>query len=62
MSMGHGDAERMYDFCVLSGFNPVPWQLEFLKNLEQQAMDEKFVGIVAASGKSGEPRGSNKQY
>lgn len=52
MTMGHGDAVRMYDFCVLNGFNPVPWQLAFLQKLEQQAMDEQFAAIVGAAGVS----------
>jgi hypothetical protein len=44
--MGHGDAERMYDACVLAGLNPVPWQFEFLRKIEQQAIDEQFSKIV----------------
>ena len=56
MTMGHGDAERMYDFCVLNGFNPVPWQLAFLQKLEQQAMDEQFAAIVGAAAGLGKPQ------
>lgn len=44
--MGHGDAERMYDRCVLLGLNPVPWQFEFLQKLERRAIDETFTEIV----------------
>lgn len=44
--MKHGDAERMYDFCVLLGLDPVPWQHTFLAKLEQQAMDEQFSDIA----------------
>jgi len=40
--MNHGDAERMYDFMVLFGANPVPWQYELLRRFEQQSIDEKF--------------------
>jgi hypothetical protein len=48
MAMGHGDAERMYDYCVLMGLAPVPWQFELLRKLEQQSIDEQFTAIAAA--------------
>lgn len=47
--MGHGDAERMYDFMVLLGLSPVPWQFDFLQKLEQQSMDEQFAAITRVS-------------
>jgi hypothetical protein len=46
--MAHGDAERVYDSCVLLGMNPVPWQFDFLNRLEQASMDEQFVEIAKA--------------
>ena len=44
--MGHGDGERMYDWCVLLGLNPVPWQFDLLQRVEQGAIDETFREIV----------------
>lgn len=44
--MGHGDGERMYDFMVLCGLNPVPWQFDLLQRLEQQSIDEQFRDIA----------------
>lgn len=44
--LAHGDAERAYDSMVLLGLNPVPWQFEFLRRLEQRAIDEAFSEIV----------------
>lgn len=49
--MKPGDAERMYDACVLAGLNPVPWQYEFLAKLEQQAVNEQFRVIVTEAQK-----------
>jgi hypothetical protein len=50
--MNHGDAERMYDFCVLLGLNPVPWQFHFLAKMEQQSIDEQF-GEIASNQQTG---------
>lgn len=47
--MAHGDAERMYDFCVLNGLDPVPWQFELLRKWESASMDEQFGEIVKAN-------------
>lgn len=44
--MKHGDAQRMYDFMVACGLNPVPWQLDLLQKLEQHDIDEQFVTIT----------------
>ncbi|QXG07420.1 hypothetical protein RitSun_50 [Mycobacterium phage RitSun] len=44
--MRHGDAERMYDFMVLLGLNPVPWQFDFLQKMEQLSLDEQFASIA----------------
>lgn len=46
--LGHGDGERMYDFCVLMGLEMVPWQFDLLAKLEQQSMDEQFAAIVGS--------------
>ena len=44
--MGHGDAERAYDAMVLLGMDPVPWQFDVLRQLEQQSIDEQFREIA----------------
>ena len=31
--MSHGDAERIYDLCLLLGLRPVPWQVDVLQRL-----------------------------
>ena len=46
--MRPGDAERMYDFCVLLGLDMVPWQFVLLQRLEQRAVDETFREIVGS--------------
>lgn len=45
-NMKHGDAERMYNFCVLNGLDPVPWQFDFLNRLESASIDKQFDEIV----------------
>lgn len=35
-------AERAYDFMVLLGLDPVPWQHALLKGIEQQSFDQRF--------------------
>lgn len=32
--MAHGDAERMIALCEATGMSVVPWQAEFLRQLE----------------------------
>jgi hypothetical protein len=44
--MGHGDGERAYDWCVLLGLSPAPWQFNLLQRMEQQAIDETFREIT----------------
>ncbi|MDH6199207.1 hypothetical protein M2272_005875 [Mycobacterium frederiksbergense] len=44
--MKPGDAERMYDACVLLGLNPVPWQFDLLQRVENHDVDEAFREIV----------------
>lgn len=56
--MSHGDAERMYDWCVLLGLNPVPWQFELLRTLEQRSIDEQFAELIRdQSRRQSPPRG-----
>ena len=50
--MKQGWAERIYDFMVVLGMNPVPWQHEFLRKWEQRSMDEKFAEIVRSASSS----------
>jgi hypothetical protein len=48
MTMRHGDAERIYDWLVVLGLNPVPWQFTVLARMEQQAIDETFNEMVSS--------------
>lgn len=37
-----GYAEKAYDLMVLLGMNPVPWQLNLLRRIEDRDVDETF--------------------
>lgn len=49
MTFKHGDAQRISDFMESLDMALVPWQFEFLKRLEQQALDQQFHDLIGAT-------------
>lgn len=41
-----GFAERAYDFMVLLGMNPVPWQFDLMQRIEDHDVDAEFRDIT----------------
>lgn len=42
-----GFAEKAYDMMVLLGLNPVPWQYEFMRRIEDHDVNKTFNEITS---------------
>ena len=50
-----GYAERAYDMMVLLGLNPVPWQHDFMRRIEDADVDAEFRDIARNRSTSERP-------